>query len=47
LFARVVSPHACQLGYLKNKESTVSTGGVPAKDRPKVKSVIKQFPRTQ
>ena len=36
--------------YLKNKENeepTESTGGVSAKDPPKVKLVIEEFPKTQ
>ena len=39
-----------QLGYLKNKkneEPTKSTGGMPAKDPSKVKSVIEESPITQ
>ena len=31
----------------ENKEPTESTGGVPAKDPPKVKLVIEEFPKTQ
>ena len=44
------SASAHQLGYLKNKkgeEPTKSTSGVPAKDLPKVKSVIEESPITQ